>query len=201
MRLHRAVAWLGIVLLLCLGVSFAQTNKSQQNANLSSQDQQFVQLAAHTNLGEVALGNLAEQKASENDVKDFGRLMIKDHSAAEKQLKDWASSHGVTLPTQPGANAQRLKQDLSAKSGRQFDQAYIRDMMQGHDKVIMRFEQEIQNGQEPQLKAYAESVLPKIQDHIRIAENLSGRMGMSGKAGLSDQAKAITAVANKPPAK
>ena len=69
-------------------------------------------------------------------------------------------------------------------------------MLQGHDKAIAEFENEIEHEQDPAIRAYAEKALPTIQDHIRIAEDLAGKMGMPGKAGLSRPDKAIVASAH-----
>ena len=59
--------------------------------------------------------------------------------------------------------------------------------------MISEFENEIEHGHDQAVKSYAEQTLPALQDHIRIAEDIAGKMGMSGKTGLSDEAKAITA--------
>jgi len=220
MRKHlRYLVWLGVALMLLLGVSVAQastivrartwtdaavvgsaitrartwTADPPAKGNLSPQDQAFARKAAQIDLGEEALGKLAQQKATGADVKDFGKLMVTDHTKAERSLKAAASAAGITLPSQPSAQQQQMEQKLSSQSGTQFDQAYVRGMLKGHDKAIQAFQTEIENGQNPQLKQYAERELPVIQDHIRIAENLAGREKMSGKAGLNNQSEAIVA--------
>jgi len=101
----------------------------------------------------------------------------------------------VTLPSQPGAEAASLREQLSGVSREQFDQIYIQHMLSGHKGAVAAFESEIEHGQNPAIKDYAEKVLPVIQDHIRIAEDLAGRMGMAGRQGLEKPDKAITAAA------
>jgi hypothetical protein len=56
-------------------------------------------------------------------------------------------------------------------------------------------ENEIEHGQATAIKAFAEKFLPIVQDHLRIAENVSGKMGTSGKEGPSQPEKAIEAAA------
>ncbi|HUJ96219.1 MAG TPA: DUF4142 domain-containing protein [Terriglobales bacterium] len=152
----------------------------------------FITQAAQINLAEIELGNLAEQKANDQAVKEFGKLMVQDHTQAQDKLKQLASKEDVTLPMQAGAQANELKQRLSSESGAQFDEMYIRHMLSGHKQAIATFENEVAQGKNSAIQNYAESCLPVIQDHIRVAENVAGKMGLSGKNGLSQPDKAIT---------
>jgi predicted outer membrane protein len=65
--------------------------------------------------------------------------------------------------------------------------------LQGHKEAISAFESEIEHGQNQEAKNYAEQTLPTLQDHIRIAEDVAGKLGLAGKTGLSDETKAINA--------
>lgn len=76
-------------------------------------------------------------------------------------------------------------------SGSKLDDAYLRDELQSHKEAISAFESEIENGQNQEVKNYAAQTLPTLQDHIRIAEDIAGKLGLSAKPGLSDQTKAI----------
>jgi putative membrane protein len=155
----------------------------------------FVTHAAQINLTEIELGKLAEQKGHNQAVRDFGARMVEDHTKAEDNLKPLAKQEGVTLPKQAGAAAATLKDQLAAESGAQFDQTYIEHMLAGHKQAIASFENEIEHGQNSAIKAYAENCLPVIQDHVRIAEDVAGKMGMAGKRGLEQPEKAITVAA------
>ena len=155
----------------------------------------FIKKAAEINLGEIELGKLAEQKGHNQAVKDFGKRMVEDHTKAEDELQRVAKQEGVTLPTQPGAEGKSLHQQLSNASGAQFDEMYIRHMLSGHKGAIADFENGVEDGRTSAIKSYAEKVLPVIQDHIRIAEDVAGKMDLAGKQGLGDPYKAITASA------
>ena len=155
----------------------------------------FIKNAAEINIGEIALGKLAEAKGQNQAIKDFGKRMLEDHTKAEDALQRIAKQEGVTLPKQPSAEGKSLHQQLSSASGAQFDEAYIRHMLSGHKGAIADFEKEIEDGRTPAIKSYAETVLPIIQDHIRVAEDVAGKMDLAGKQGLEDPYKAITASA------
>ena len=173
-------------------VSSARSGKSSAELPIGKD---FITTAADINLGEVELGKLAEQNGNNQAIKDFGKLMVKDHSMAESQLEQIAKQNAVVLPARPATNVSDLKGQLSKESGTKFDQAYLQHMLSGHKQAITTFENEIEHGQDAAFKAYAESVLPTIQDHIRIAEDLAGKVGLSGKLGLEVPSKAISAQA------
>jgi putative membrane protein len=97
----------------------------------------------------------------------------------------------IKLPTEPGVIERNQKNELQKLSGAKLDAAYIRDELQGHKEAIVAFENEIENGQNQEVKNYAVKTLPTLQDHIRIAEDIAGKLGLSGEVGLSDQTKAI----------
>lgn len=189
--LRWAVASLTVLLFAAVG-SAAPQNNSDQNMPTGKD---FITHAAQINLAEIELGNLAQQKGNNDAVRQFGKLMVTDHTNAQNELKQLAAERNFTLPAQPEKAASNLDTRLSHMSGAQFDQDYVRHMLQGHDKAVAEFENEIEHGRDPAIKAYAEKILPTIQDHIRIAEDLAGKMGMSGNAGLSQPDKAIAASA------
>jgi len=169
--------------------------RARSNESNTPTDKQFLTTAAEINLGEIELGKLAEQKGNNAAVKDFGKRMITDHSLLEDQVKTVAKNEGVTLPTTAGPDVAALQKQLAKDSGAKFDQAYIQHMLAGHNRAITTFEYQIEHGQNGAIKSYAESALPVIQDHIRIAEDVAGKMGLSGKSGLDQPGKAISASA------
>ena len=92
-------------------------------AKMSMTDQKFVKEAAQGGMAEVELGQLAVQKASNQDVKKFGQRMVDDHGKANDKLKEIASIKGITLPASPDAKQKAMKERLSKLSGEQFDKA------------------------------------------------------------------------------
>jgi putative membrane protein len=64
---------------------------------LSDEDRQFVQQASMSNEMEVTLGDLAQDKAQSDQVKQFGGRLARDHEAAMRELQ---SSLGDARPAQ-----------------------------------------------------------------------------------------------------
>jgi putative membrane protein len=179
--------------LLLTGSVFAQqkqTDKSQSSM-LSSADQNFITTAAEANLAEIETAKAVESKSTDPAVKDFANRMVADHTEANQKLATVAETAGIKLPTEPSATERNQLDEMQKLSGAKLNATYLDDELQGHKQVISTFEQEIEHGRDQAVKNYAEQTLPTLQDHIRIAEDLAGKMGMSGKLGLDKETKAI----------
>ena len=181
---------------IVLAVFIISVAQQMSRGQAMATEDAFLKQAAEINLGEVQLGKLAEQKGNNPAIRDFGKRMVEDHTKAEDNLRQIAQQQGVTLPSNPGQHVTSLQQQLSGATGAQFDQIYIEHMLSGHKGAIDAFENEIEHGSNPAIKGYAESTLPVIQDHIRIAEDVAGKMGLAGAQGLESPPKAIAAPAS-----
>src|SRR5438067_4040781 len=77
----------------------AANSTAATGMTLSKEDSTFVMKAAAGGMMEVELGNTAQQMATNPRVKNFGQMMVTDHSKANDELKSFASSKGITLPS------------------------------------------------------------------------------------------------------
>jgi putative membrane protein len=126
----------------------------------------FMTKVADVGMTEVKLGQMAQDKAMNQRVKDFGAMMVKDHSAAGDELKSLASGKNVTLPATPGEEHQRKMEDLSKKTGKDFDKAYINAMVDGHQSAISDFEKASKNTKDADVKAWIDKTLPTLKMHL-----------------------------------
>ena len=106
----------------------------------SSADETFMMSAAQAGMVEVKLGEIAAKKATKPDIKEFGAMMVTDHSKANTELKAIAAKNGVTLPSKLDAAHQEEVDKISKLSGEQFDKTYVSEMVKGHEKVAAEFE-------------------------------------------------------------
>jgi putative membrane protein len=150
----------------------AMNNTAMNNTNMSASDKKFVRGAAEGGLAEVELGKLATEKAASEDVKKFGQRMVDDHSKANDELKQVASSQGIDLPDHVSAKDKALKERLSKLSGASFDKAYMASMVKDHKADIADFEKESDNGKDTAVKQFATSTLPTLKDHLAEAERI-----------------------------
>ncbi|MGH3426416.1 MAG: DUF4142 domain-containing protein [Terriglobales bacterium] len=144
-----------------------------------SPDQSFYKQAAEGGLAEVDQGNLALQKGQSQSVKDYGQMMVHDHSAANDKLKTIATSKGIELPSSPSVGQKATIDKLKVLSGGAFDKSYIKGMVKDHKEDIAAFEKEIANGKDPDARHFAESTLPTLKAHLSKIESIAAAAGIS----------------------
>jgi putative membrane protein len=143
------------------------------HTDVTAADKKFVRDAAEGGLAEVELGKLATEKASSEEVKKFGQRMQDDHSKANDELKQLASSKGISVAEELSAKDKALKDRLSNLSGAQFDKVYMNNMVSDHKKDVAEFAKESKSGNDSDVKQFAEKTLPTLKDHLKEAEGIA----------------------------
>jgi putative membrane protein len=133
-------------------------------------DRAFAEKAAMGGAAEVQTGRMAEQKAMNDQVKQFGARMAQDHAKAGAELKQIAAGKGLTLPTSPSADDQRQMDKLEKLAAADFDRTYMTHMVADHKKDIAEFEKEASSGKDPEIKAFAAKTLPTLREHLKLAQ-------------------------------
>lgn len=144
--------------------------------SVSEEDAKFVTEAANGGMAEVELGKLAQQKAQHADVKAFGDMMVNDHSKANEELTTLAQAKSITVPATLGTEQQKVKDDLSKKTGREFDKAYIDDMVEDHEKDVKLFEDASKNLKDAELKAFVDKTLPTLKAHLEHSKTVRDKL-------------------------
>lgn len=169
--------------------ALAQQDKNPNQTEMSSKksaatamtDTHFVKKAAEGGMAEVEFGKLAEQKASNDQVKKFGERMVTDHSKANDELKDVAQKENIQLPDKLDAKDQATKDRLEKLSGEQFDRAYMSDMVKDHKADVAEFARESQDSKDPAVKNFARQTLPTLRQHLKEAEKLAPEQKTTAK--------------------
>jgi putative membrane protein len=133
-------------------------------------DTKFAVAAADGGMMEVQLGKLAQTNASSQQVKDFGRQMVDDHSKGNDELKALAQKKNITLPAAISDKHQKDYDDLAKKKGADFDKAYIDNMVDDHKEDIDEFQKEADKGADADIKAWAAGKVPVLQHHLMMAK-------------------------------
>lgn len=154
-------------------------------AEVGKSDTDFMRKAAENGMLEIQSSKLAQDKASSETVKAFAAQMVKDHEAADAELKTLASNKGVELPTDmPGAEKKKVEA-LGALEGRNFDRQYAQEVgVRAHNKAVTLFRNAAGNAKDPDVKAFASKTLPILEHHLDMAKKMAGEVGVSsgGKA-------------------
>jgi len=139
---------------------------SSSAAGLTEPDQAFILAAAQGGMTEVKLGELAIRNAVREDVKDFGRRMVKDHTALGDDLNALASLKGVTLADSLDSKHQAEVDKMAALTGIKFDDAYIAGMIKDHKTDAKDFETESAETKDPEIKGFLNKAIPIINVHL-----------------------------------
>ncbi len=135
---------------------------------------EFVEKAAVGALFEIEAGKLAAERAQRAEVKQFAERIVKDHSAADKDMKDALAKAkaAVQPPSQLDADHRRKIETLRAAQGASFDALYVSMMKEDHEEDEDLFGAYAKSGEDPALKAFAQKVLKVIQEHAQIVAKL-----------------------------
>jgi putative membrane protein len=143
---------------------------------LSAEDSEFVQKATMGGQMEVTLGELANDKASDERVKALGEKIADDHERANSELRSMVRGADVARADRPMPEHDQTRQKLESLSGAAFDRAYLQEMVSHHEKDIKEFEK-ASNSSNHQVKAFAEKTLPTLRQHLEEAQQLQKTMG------------------------
>jgi putative membrane protein len=145
-------------------------------ADVSAADKTFVMKAAQGGMTEVQLGQIASEKATDPDVKDFAAKMVTDHTKANDELKAIAASKNITLPDKLDSMHQAMVDKLNKLSGAAFDKAYVDAMVAGHKKTDALFSKEASSGTDPDIKAFAAKTDETVKMHLQMIEQIQSKM-------------------------
>jgi len=152
----------------------ANNNTSNYTSTpLGKEDSMFVMEAAAANMMEVQTGNIAQQNAMSQRVKDFGAMMVQDHSQANNELKNLASAKGMSLPDSLPADKQKHVDAMKKMNGKTFDSHYVSMMLDDHKKDVKKFEDESKTANDADLRNWASKTLPVLQKHLDSIQAIS----------------------------
>ncbi|HXR83787.1 MAG TPA: DUF4142 domain-containing protein [Hanamia sp.] len=152
------------------------TNKNNANATVDKDAVKFAQEAAEGGMMEVQLGKIAQQNSSTQSIKDFGKMMVDDHSALNDKLKDLAAKKNVNLPSTLTNDQQKKVDKLSKETGKDFDKDYVSMMIDDHKKDIDKFKTAGRNIKDADFKDFVIKALPTLQKHLDSIQAIHKKM-------------------------
>jgi putative membrane protein len=203
----RKIAALPVVLTAVLSCACNAENRNATDRNtpnepsvgttgnsVSAGDRDFVEDIGVAGMAEVELGRMAMERAASAEVKEFGDMMVRDHSKAGDELKQVAMKHSIPVPSALDAEHEELKTKLSNLRGAEFDREYMSAMVQGHQDVVDRLQtrasedrfgdnqgtvkpESSDNPAEADINAWAAMTLPTVRHHLDEAKRIHDGLG------------------------
>ena len=171
-----AFAAAGMALTLA-GAASAQTTTKHDPAP-TGMDKLFSMKAAQGGIFEVKSSSMALNKTKNKQVMMVARRMVKEHTAANEELKTVAQDKGMTLPADTDPKHKAILAKLSGLSGSAFDKSYMASQEAAHAATVKLFETEIATGQDKDVTAFASKNLPTIEDHTKMIFQVGSNLGV-----------------------
>ncbi len=162
--------------------SMADMQDSAPNSGVSGQmmkDKMFLRKAAEGGMAEVKLGQLASEKGSSQEVKEFGAKMVSDHTDLNNEMRPIAESMGVMLPKKLSQKDQDEYEKLNGLSGNDFDTEYLTYMVKDHHDDVREFRMEAAGATDPVLKTAVEKGARIIRDHSHMVDDIARSKGIA----------------------
>ena len=164
----------GLAACLCVLVSMAA------NADRQANDQNFVMQAAQAGMTEVELGKVAMEKSTDTDVRTFAGLMIREHGKANDELASLVQGHDIDVPSTLDEKHRKVVTEISAKTGADFDAAYVKQMVDDHAAAVALFRSAAaSNDLSPAIANFAYRTVPVLEEHKDMADKLTTKMAKS----------------------
>jgi putative membrane protein len=170
----KVTALLASACLLFAVQAHADSPSNGSSANSAPSTNDFVTKAAQSDMFEIQSSEVALQKHPDRDTRPFAARMIKDHKKTSKQLKSLVSRGKVKaqLPTTLDAEHQKKLDELRTLKGKEFDEAYDKAQLEGHEEAVNLFRKYAHDGDDRNLKRWAAKTLPHLKEHLAMAEKL-----------------------------
>lgn len=153
-------------------------NEAQLDKVPSEKDEaDFFVDVAEIDLAEIELGNLAQQKSMNSDVKKYGEMLVSDHTKSSTELKELANSRQLTLPSSVTDEGKDQYNKLNAESGLDFDKKFIDMAIDAHEKAIKIMEQASTNDDNDEaVKKWASDKVPALTKHLQQAKMIKEKL-------------------------
>jgi putative membrane protein len=143
---------------------------------VTDDDKKFLATAAQSDQNEIALSQLAEQKATNPAVKAFAEKMVKEHTQMTASMKPFADSWGLTAPTGPDSDHQKELDKLNGLSGNDFDKEYMDQMVTDHSKALSAFTSEAKDTKDVKFRAAVLKGKTAVAAHKNMAYDLKKKL-------------------------
>jgi len=155
-----------VVAVSCLPPAYSRSRTAPPN------DAAFLSMAAQADMTIAHLGQMAEDRAATEKVKDFAKTVVQDHTNDYWELTGLAAKAGDRIPKAINGQNERVIASLNHSRGKAFDREFLNRQSAEHERLINAFKLEAEHGSNPAIKDYARKTLPTIERHLHDAQDL-----------------------------
>lgn len=166
----------------------AGTQSSEEKDTMTASD--FIKTAMQMNSAEIALAQVAERQAQNQEVKEFARHVRKDHTQANEKLQSVAQKQGISATQPLDEKHQKKLARFNQLSGEEFDKEFAKEMLKSHAKAIGKYQKASEQLDEQEVKQYVQETLPKLRQHLEHGKQVAKTAGVDEAtiASISEEA-------------
>jgi putative membrane protein len=146
------------------------------NANGTESTEAVITGVTLSDLYQIQAGKIAEAKGQSQGVKDFGTMMVTDHTAMSNQLKHIFIATGTAIPTELGPRGKRMIDDLNAAAPADFDKLYLSQQQTAQAAELTLLSAYAEGGESKDIKPAAARFIPKVQAHLAKVNELQAAL-------------------------
>jgi putative membrane protein len=139
-------------------------------------DAQFIVDAVSLNYDEIKLAQLAQTKSNSEEIKSMAQMLEKEHLSQLMDLKGLATEKGISIPIEESNNARKQVEELSEESVSDFDRQWTKELIDCHEKGISKFKKAISDAADPEIQAFANSNVGKLQAHLEALKTFQDKI-------------------------
>jgi len=143
-------------------------NMGEENTDVSS-DSVFLAETAASNLIEIKITQLAQEKTSNDSIKDFAKMLERDHTNLYNDLQTLAKVKSIIIPTSVISENMKMYDEMKEKDEPEFDEGFCEMMVNKHKKSIAKFEKTAKESNDLDIRNFAISALPTLRNHLAMA--------------------------------
>jgi putative membrane protein len=163
--------------------------KVQMEKKNNANDNSFVRKAASGGIMEVELGRYAKDNAYSQEVKNFGDMMVTEHSKANEELMDILKNANMNVDEKMLPEHQQHVNKMTKMKGAEFDKAYMKMMVEDHKKDVKEFEKASKNERNTEVKNWAANTLPVLKQHLQKAQEINNNVNRAAAKGKNNNQK------------
>lgn len=157
-----------------------RANEEKFDDKKKEKDAEFVAEVVASNHAEIELARLASTRSDNPKVKELAKRLEEDHNKLLTELRAFAGTKAISVPSEPEDDAKRKIEDLSKEIDvKDFNKEWCKEMADKHEKTIEKFEERAEKTEDADLKIWITQTLPSLRTHLdnvkACEETLTGR--------------------------
>lgn len=138
----------------------------------------FIKESAQLNMATVKFAELANEKAQNPQLKQYGQKLAQERKQTQQQLEQIAQKHNVTLPTSVDDKCQQEITRLQGLSGQEFDREFAKGAVEGHAMAVAQLQQAGSSATDTDVRQFTQTLLAKVKEHQREAREIARAVGV-----------------------